>query len=581
MKKKLFFLLFLLVGVFPFSKVHAIDVVYQAHVQDYGWLKEVKNGEIGGTSGQSKRVEALKIRIDNNEYDGDIVYQAHVQDYGWLKEVGSFEIGGTSGQSKRVEAFKIRLTGELGSKYDVYYRAHVQDYGWLSWVKNGEIGGTTGKSKRVEAMEIKLVSKEDINASLTYSVHNNIGWMNYVNEGEIGGTVGESRKLDGIKIKLENNSSYKGNINYEVYSSINGWQDKKSNNEPLVIEKDHLEAIKIYLTDELSEQLDVFYRVHVSNIGWMDYTSNGKVTGTIGLFNHIEAVEIKLQDKNSTELKDGEDYYRESINKITYSSHVSNIGWMDYVNDGELSGTTGRSLQVESFKVKLETKIPGNISYNTYVTRRGWSDYISNDEVAGTTGLSRSIEAIKIKLEGEISNYYDIYYRTHVSNIGWLSWAKNDEASGCLNSNQRIEALEIKLVKKGSEFSGNTSKPLATGKWKDNYYYDYFGNVATGFKLIDGVKYYFNSEGRMYGKNVDKIIDVSSWQETIDWDRIKREDDVDGAIIRVGWGTRTGEECGLDSYFDRNIKAVQRLEIPYSIYIYAYVSTEESAEQEA
>ena len=45
---------------------------------------------------------------------------------------------GTTGEAKRVEAIKIELTGTEAQNYDIYYRAHCQTYGWLDWAKNGE-----------------------------------------------------------------------------------------------------------------------------------------------------------------------------------------------------------------------------------------------------------------------------------------------------------------------------------------------------------------------------------------------------------------------------------------------------------
>ena len=68
-------------------------------------------------------------------------------------------MAGTTGESKRVEAVEIKLSDNLAQIYDVYYRTHVQNIGWQDWVKNGEMAGTTGESKRVEAVEIELVKK--------------------------------------------------------------------------------------------------------------------------------------------------------------------------------------------------------------------------------------------------------------------------------------------------------------------------------------------------------------------------------------------------------------------------------------
>lgn len=44
-------------------------------------------------------------------------------------------IAGTTGQSKHIEAMRIRLTGEVAQYADVYYRMHVANFGWLGWAK--------------------------------------------------------------------------------------------------------------------------------------------------------------------------------------------------------------------------------------------------------------------------------------------------------------------------------------------------------------------------------------------------------------------------------------------------------------
>ena len=137
-------------------------ITYCAHVQTYGWQGWKSNGQIAGTSGQAKRLEALQIRNMVTDLTGDIEYRSHVQTYGWEKDwKKNGQISGTSGQAKRLEAVQIRLTGELEETYDIYYRVHSQTYGWLGWAKNGEEAGTEGQAKRLEAIEIVLVEKGD------------------------------------------------------------------------------------------------------------------------------------------------------------------------------------------------------------------------------------------------------------------------------------------------------------------------------------------------------------------------------------------------------------------------------------
>jgi uncharacterized protein YjdB len=68
-------------------------------------------------------------------------------------------LSGTSGQSKRLEAIEISLTGAAADKYDIYYCVHAQNCGWLDWAKNGESAGTAGFGYRLEAIKIVLVPK--------------------------------------------------------------------------------------------------------------------------------------------------------------------------------------------------------------------------------------------------------------------------------------------------------------------------------------------------------------------------------------------------------------------------------------
>ncbi|MBQ9935812.1 MAG: hypothetical protein IJO70_08195 [Lachnospiraceae bacterium] len=137
------------------------DVMYSGHVQTFGDLKEVKNGALLGTTGKSKRMEAIKIRLSHGSKQmyGTINYKVHCQTYGWKDVVKENTIAGTKGESKRLEAISIYLTGDIGKYCDVYYRTHCQTFGWLGWSKNGQNSGSAGYGKRIEAIQIKILPK--------------------------------------------------------------------------------------------------------------------------------------------------------------------------------------------------------------------------------------------------------------------------------------------------------------------------------------------------------------------------------------------------------------------------------------
>lgn len=70
-------------------------------------------------------------------------------------------------------------------------------------------------------------------------------------------------------------------------------------------------------------------------------------------------------------------------------------------------------------------------------------------------------------------------------------------------------------------------------------------------------------------------IDVSDWQNTIDWDKVKKAG-IDFAVIRCGWGT-----TGVDNQFRRNMKEARRVGIKVGVYLYSYAHGVAEAQAEA
>ncbi len=236
-----------------------------------------------------------------------LTYCAHVQDYGWMNPVTSNQVAGTTGQSKRVEALKVSLTGELANQYDVIYRVHVQDIGWQNWVRNGRIAGTTGQSKRIEAIQIYLrnradrVKIENVDKTVSYSAHvQDYGWLNAVTNGNIGGTVGQSKRMEAIQVSLSDDMLEYGDVNVQAHVQDYGWLGTVGNGQTAGTtgQNKRLEGLKITLTDELANHYDIYYRAHVGNIGWLGWTKNGGIAGSVGCNRRIEAVQIAIYAKN-------------------------------------------------------------------------------------------------------------------------------------------------------------------------------------------------------------------------------------------------------------------------------------------
>ncbi len=145
------------------------------HLQKVGWT-DARSALTFGTAGESRRLEAVSLSLENQPAAGGIEYDVHLQTKGWEDGFADGQVAGTVGESRRLEAVRIRLNGEMAGsgQYSVWYRVHTQAYGWLGWAKDGEEAGTTGLSKRGEALEVQILPSgqvpNDYDAGLAASI---------------------------------------------------------------------------------------------------------------------------------------------------------------------------------------------------------------------------------------------------------------------------------------------------------------------------------------------------------------------------------------------------------------------------
>ncbi|WP_332842735.1 hypothetical protein, partial [Paraclostridium bifermentans] len=69
------------------------------------------------------------VKLENIPESAKIKYRTHVQDIGWQDWKSNGELSGTEGQSKRLEAIEVKLENMPG--YHLEYRVHVQNAGWV------------------------------------------------------------------------------------------------------------------------------------------------------------------------------------------------------------------------------------------------------------------------------------------------------------------------------------------------------------------------------------------------------------------------------------------------------------------
>jgi len=478
-------------GTSPEDPAAKIGVSYWVHVQGYGNQNPVENGGVSGTSGESKRLEAISISLtglDETDTESSIEYMTQIQGDGWENDwsAADGELSGTSGDSKRLEAIRIRLTGPIAKEYDVYYRVHCQSYGWLSWAKNEEYSGSEGLSRRLEAIQIILVEKHTVPADDVEGITSNYnnayvsgvlyrthvqtdGWQSYVENGKMSGTSGKSYRLEGIELKLT--SDIDGGIEYRTHIQNNGWESKWASDGNLSGtsgQMKRLEAIQIMLTGTAADQFDVYYRVHCQSYGWLGWAKNGESAGSEGLAKRLEGIQVVLVEKDGAApgIVNGinSTYPEAYVTGALYRTHVQSIGWQSYVGNGEISGTSGKSYRLEAINIKLTSDINGGIRYKTQVQDLGWeTNWTTNGGLSGTSGKSKRLEAIVIELTGEAADNYNIYYRVHCQDYGWLGWARDGEPAGTEGYSKRLEAIQVKVVPKDQPAPGSTENAFRSG----------------------------------------------------------------------------------------------------------------------
>ncbi len=319
------------------------------------------------------------------------------------------------------------------------------------------------------------------------------------------------------------------NVSIVYYSHVQniGWEQEYSKKDGQLSGTEgkslRLEAMKINLKNAPSG-LKIKYQAHVQNIGWQGWKENGQTTGTEGKSLRLEAIKINLE---------GTKKY-----KIQYRVHIQNIGWQEWKEDGQVAGTEGKSLRIEAIQIKIVPVKSISVEYNSHISMIGWENDYSriNGHTSGTTGKSLGIEALKIRLKG-VDNTANIQYQAHVQTVGWQDWKNEEQIAGTTGRNLKIEAIEIKIVDKIQ----NTTQ---------------------------------------------KGIDVSTYQDTINWKKVK-ENGVEFAMIRTGirgYGVSSDGINGKivqDSKFVENINGAINNNIEVGVYFFSQAINEQEAIEEA
>ena len=160
---------------------------------------------------------------------------------------------------------------------------------------------------------------------------------------------------------------------------------------------------------------------------------------------------------------------------------------------------------------------------------------------------------------------------------GWQSsdtftyWYQ-DDAGKLVSGNRIIDGrdyyfnLETKMLDGFKTVNGKT------------YYYNPDGTQARGVQYMTNKYWKFNESTGAFEKFVRQIrvIDISQHNGDIDWNKVKQSGLVDAVILRLGFGSYS-----YDTRFNTNKAELERLGIPYSIYLFSYAERADQAQEEA
>ena len=141
-------------------------------------------------------------------------------------------------------------------------------------------------------------------------------------------------------------------------------------------------------------------------------------------------------------------------------------------------------------------------------------------------------------------------------------------------------AITDKQIIDGREYCFNKNGEMSGFYWNNNklFYKNPDGTQAKGVQYMANNFWKFNELTGEFEKFVRQIrvIDISSHNGNIDWQTVKNSNLVDAVILRLGYGVGY-----IDSSFIKNKNELERLGIPYSVYLFSYAENANEALMES
>lgn len=260
------------------DKGHKGEVSYQVHVRRGGWLSWKCDGEMAGTTGQNRRIEAL--RMESPESTRVKIHMRGIGDREY-RNITKNTILGTTGEKRRIEAIAIE-SEDKARNFHYAYQVHQKSKGWTDWSFDGEWAGERGGSLQIEAMRVR-----EAQMILEARVQKE-GWLPRVPDGEVTGTTGKALWLEAFRI---NPFAYE--VRAKAHIQSEGWIEYGVIGKDTVIGAANGEK----RLECLGFEGPFEWRAHLAGSGWTDWTqADGTATlGTVGQALAIEAFQIRMK----------------------------------------------------------------------------------------------------------------------------------------------------------------------------------------------------------------------------------------------------------------------------------------------
>lgn len=198
----------------------------------------------------------------------------------------------------------------------------------------------------------------------------------------------------------------------------------------------------------------------------------------------------------------------------------------------------------------------------------------------GTANLSLLIEYDDVTELSRVRKQTEIQIAVTVSEItDDKTQLKDNEGSVLYLDEERKQSATLKDYGKAKEFYTIKYTGWQTIDEK-LYYFDKNHQPVTGIQVIGGGRYTFGKDGALLKTQEQRGIDVSKYQENIDWNAVANAG-IDYAIIRVGYRGYSVGSLVEDPWFKRHIEGATKAGLKVGVYFFTQAITQAEAIEEA